>query len=80
MADRAFNPGEKEPVKAVILAAGSGRLAGDDTPMLLHPLGSKAIVDYVVENALRFVKPSKHRAALTLSELFRASAYKSLNC
>jgi phosphomannomutase/CTP:molybdopterin cytidylyltransferase MocA len=52
------NPEEREPVRAVILAAGPGRLPGDDVPLLLHPLGGKAIVGYVVENALHFVEPA----------------------
>ncbi|MBL7201462.1 MAG: NTP transferase domain-containing protein [Anaerolineae bacterium] len=51
------NPGEREPVKAVILAAGASRLEGEDRPLLLCPLAGKAIVDYVVENALHFVDP-----------------------
>ncbi len=48
---------EKEPVKAIILAAGPSTLSDDDTTLLLHPLSKKAIVDYVVENALHFVEP-----------------------
>lgn len=48
---------EKEAVKAVILAAGPGRLPDDEMPLLLHPLAGKAIVDYVIENALHFVRP-----------------------
>jgi phosphomannomutase/CTP:molybdopterin cytidylyltransferase MocA len=50
---------EKEPVRAIILAAGSGTLAGDETPLLLHPLSGKAIIDYVIENALHFVPPQE---------------------
>jgi alpha-D-glucose phosphate-specific phosphoglucomutase len=57
MVERAIGAGEREPVKAVILAAGDGKLPGDDTPLLLHSLGGKAIVDYVVDNALHFVRP-----------------------
>jgi NDP-sugar pyrophosphorylase family protein len=45
---------EKEPVKAVILAAGAARLPGEEQPLVLHTLAGKAILDYVVENALRF--------------------------
>jgi phosphomannomutase/UTP-glucose-1-phosphate uridylyltransferase len=48
---------EKEPVRAIVLAAGSGTLAGTDIPLLLHPLAGKAIVEYVIENALHFVPP-----------------------
>ena len=48
---------EKEPVRAIVLAAGSGTLPGTDIPLLLHPLAGKAIVEYVVENALHFVSP-----------------------
>lgn len=48
-------PQEREPVKAILLAAGPARLPGDDLPLILRPLGSKAIVDYVVENILQFV-------------------------
>jgi phosphomannomutase/CTP:molybdopterin cytidylyltransferase MocA len=50
---------EKEPVRAIVLAAGSGTLLGTETPLLLHPLAGKAIVEYVVENALRFVSPQE---------------------
>ena len=50
---------EKEPVRAVVLAAGPGTLAGTDIPLLLHPLAGRAIVDYVVENALHFVSPQE---------------------
>jgi len=57
MTERPVNLGEREPVKAILLAAGSGTLAGDDVPLLLHPLGDRAIVDHVVENALHFVRP-----------------------
>ena len=48
---------EKEPVRAIVLAAGSGTLPGTDIPLLLHPLAGKAIVEYVVENTLHFVTP-----------------------
>ena len=34
---------EKEPVRAIVLAAGSGTLPGTDIPLLLHPLAGKAI-------------------------------------
>ena len=52
---------EKEPVRAIVLAAGSGTLARapDDIPLLLHPLAGKAIVEYVIENALHFVTPQE---------------------
>jgi alpha-D-glucose phosphate-specific phosphoglucomutase len=52
-----LNLSEREPVRAVILAAGSGTMPGDDMPLLLHPLAGKAIVDYVLENALHFFEP-----------------------
>jgi alpha-D-glucose phosphate-specific phosphoglucomutase len=57
MTDYVPSASEKEPVKAVILAAGTARLPGDDTPLVLQPLAGKAILDYVVENALHFCPP-----------------------
>ncbi|MBN1935573.1 MAG: NTP transferase domain-containing protein, partial [Anaerolineae bacterium] len=48
------NPQEREPVKAILLAAGPATLPGDDVPLILKPLSGKAIVDYVVENMLQF--------------------------
>ena len=50
---------EKEPVRAIVLAAGSGTLVGTDIPLLLHPLAGKAIIEYVVENALHFASPQE---------------------
>ncbi|MBN1582516.1 MAG: NTP transferase domain-containing protein [Anaerolineae bacterium] len=49
------DPEEREPVRAIVLAAGPASLSGDDVPLVLHPLGGKAIIDYVIENALHFV-------------------------
>ncbi len=45
------------PLKAIILAASPGEGAGAPYPRLLQSLGDKAIIDYVVEMALRFVSP-----------------------
>lgn len=59
MAAHPLSLSEKEPVRAIVLAAGSGTLVGTDIPLLLHPLAGKAIVEYVVENALRFVSPQE---------------------
>ncbi len=51
-------PQEREPVKAIILAAGAATLTGDeDMPLLLRNLGGRAIVDYVIDNALHLVRP-----------------------
>ena len=57
MADNTLRSSEREPVKAVVLAAGKAQLPGDDRPLLLHPLAGKAIIDYVVENVLRVCEP-----------------------
>ncbi|MFL7811763.1 MAG: sugar phosphate nucleotidyltransferase, partial [Anaerolineae bacterium] len=57
MANSTVRSSEYEPVKAVILAAGEGRLPDDDRPLPLHLLAGKAIIDYVVENALHLCKP-----------------------
>ncbi len=57
MAEHEFLPSEKEPVKAVLLAAGAVQLPGDTVPLVLHRLAGKAIVDYVIENALHFCSP-----------------------
>ena len=48
---------EREPVKAVILAAGQAQLKDTKLPLVLQPLAGKAIIDYVIENALRFCEP-----------------------
>ena len=45
------------PLKAIILAAGEGKRSGVDYPKVLQPLGDRKIIDYVVQNALRFVTP-----------------------
>jgi alpha-D-glucose phosphate-specific phosphoglucomutase len=50
---------EKEPVRAVVLAAGTATLPETDQPLLLVPLGGKALVDYVIENALHVVSPQE---------------------
>ena len=44
-------------LKAVVLAAGKGAIAADAQPIVLQNLGSRKIVDYVVENALQVVLP-----------------------
>jgi len=44
-------------LKAIILAASPGEGVGEPYPRLLEPLGDKAIIDYVMEIALRFVAP-----------------------
>ena len=44
-------------LKAVILAAGQETITGDGTPILLQPLGDHAVIDYVVQNALKVVAP-----------------------
>lgn len=49
---------EREPIKVVILAAGAVQLEGEETPLILHPLAGKAVIDYVIENALRLCRPS----------------------
>ena len=46
-----------DQLKAIILAASPGEGAGEPYPRLLQRLGDKAIIDYMVENALRFVTP-----------------------
>ena len=57
MAECVSRSSEKEPVRAVILAAGAVQLPGDDVPLVLHPLADKAIIDYVIENTLHFCRP-----------------------
>jgi len=44
-----------DQLKAIILAASPGEGAGEPYPRLLQRLGDRAIIDYVVENALRLV-------------------------
>jgi len=42
-------------LKAVILAAGAKSITDDGMPVLLHDLGDKKIIDYVLENAAQVV-------------------------
>ncbi len=44
-------------LKVVILAAGKETLSPDGKPILLHDLGNRKVVDYVIENALQLVSP-----------------------
>ena len=51
---------EKDPdriLKAVILAAGKESGAPDDSLILLHDLGGRKVIDYVIHNALQLVPP-----------------------
>ncbi len=48
---------KKYPLKAIILAAGLGTRAGVTFPKVLLPLGEQKVIDYVINNALRFVSP-----------------------
>ena len=47
----------KYPLKVIILAAGLGTRAGVTFPKVLLPLGEQKVIDYVINNALRFVTP-----------------------
>ena len=49
--------GARQPLKAVILAAGRETITEDGVPILLQPLGDLCVIDYVVQNALQVVKP-----------------------
>ncbi|MBN1641348.1 MAG: NTP transferase domain-containing protein [Anaerolineae bacterium] len=57
MTEHADQTSEREPVKALILAAGDAHLPGDDTPLVLYPLAGRAVIDYVIENALHLCQP-----------------------
>lgn len=46
-----------QPLKAVILAAGSRSITEDGMPVLLQELGGKKIIDYVIENAAQVASP-----------------------
>ena len=50
-------PAALAETKAIILAAGKHTLAADGRPLVLQPLGDRAILDCVVENALGVVAP-----------------------
>jgi phosphomannomutase/choline kinase len=54
MANRELTRNE---LKAIVLAAGKSAIAADAQPIVLQNLGSRKIVDYVVENALQVVLP-----------------------
>ena len=47
----------KRPIKAVILAAGNKSITDDGLPVLLHDLGGKKIIDYVMANVAQVVGP-----------------------
>ena len=47
----------RQPLKAVILAAGQETITDDGVPILLQPLGDLCVIDHVVQNALHVVKP-----------------------
>jgi alpha-D-glucose phosphate-specific phosphoglucomutase len=47
------------PLKAVILAAGKETDATDVRSILLQDLGSRKVIDYVVQNALQLVPPNQ---------------------
>ncbi|MCD6285374.1 MAG: NTP transferase domain-containing protein [Anaerolineae bacterium] len=49
--------GARQPLKAVILAAGQETITEDGVPILLQPLGDLCVIDYVVQNALQVVRP-----------------------
>ena len=49
--------GGRQPLKAVILAAGQETITEDGVPILLQPLGDLCVIDHVVQNALQVVKP-----------------------
>jgi alpha-D-glucose phosphate-specific phosphoglucomutase len=49
--------GNPQPLKSVILAAGSKSIAEDGLPVLLQELAGKKVIDYVVENAGQVVAP-----------------------
>lgn len=49
--------GARQPLKAVILAAGQETITEDGVPILLQPLGDLCVIDHVVQNALQVVKP-----------------------
>ncbi len=50
-------PNPRRELKAVILAAGKESDAGDVGSILLQNLGSRKVIDYVVQNALQLVPP-----------------------
>ncbi len=54
---RADKPIIKHELKVVILAAGKDTLSPDGKPILLQDLGSRKVIDYVVENARQLVPP-----------------------
>ena len=45
------------PIKAIILAAGSKSITEDGLPVLLHDLGGKKIIDYVMANVAQVIGP-----------------------
>ena len=46
-----------QALKVIILAAGLGTRAGVTFPKVLLPLGEQKVIDYVVNNAIRFATP-----------------------
>ncbi len=51
-------PETKQPLKAVILAAGKESDSADVRSILLKDLGGRKVIDYVVQNALQVVRPA----------------------
>ncbi|MDY6875816.1 MAG: NTP transferase domain-containing protein [Chloroflexota bacterium] len=45
-------------LKAVILAAGKEAITADARPIVLHPLGDRKVLDYVIQNGLQIVSPN----------------------
>ena len=51
------NEAGKSGLKAVILAAGAKSITEDGSPLLLQPLGTRKVIDYVMENVGQLVPP-----------------------
>lgn len=49
---------DNKPLKAVVLAAGGKAIGDEGTPVLLHALGGKTVIDYVMENAAQVAAPA----------------------
>lgn len=50
-----------QDLKATVLAAGNKFITDDQLPVLLQDLAGKKVIDYVIENAVQFVKPADIR-------------------
>lgn len=51
-------PNQPNPLKAIVLAAGSQSITDDGLPVLLQPLGGRRLIDYVMANVAQVAAPA----------------------